>query len=90
VGLLVGFENFSTFTVRPMINIHDVIVHPACRGRGIGRMLMNALIAEATKRGCSRISLEVRHDNAPAQHLYASLGFDETNPGMYYWRKNLI
>ena len=27
-GLLVAFGNFSTFAARPMVNIHDVIVHP--------------------------------------------------------------
>ncbi|MDP4202597.1 MAG: GNAT family N-acetyltransferase, partial [Bacteroidota bacterium] len=31
VGMLVAFENFSTFTVRPMVNIHDLIVLPEFR-----------------------------------------------------------
>jgi ribosomal protein S18 acetylase RimI-like enzyme len=86
-GLLVAFENFSTFTARPMVNIHDVIVLPEYRGKGAGRMLMNGLISEATRRGASRVTLEVRNDNPAAQHLYRSLGFGETSPGMYYWRK---
>ncbi|MDR2809995.1 MAG: GNAT family N-acetyltransferase [Tannerellaceae bacterium] len=89
VGMLVAFENFSTFTARPMVNIHDVIVHPEYRGKGIGRLLMNGIIGEATRRGASRITLEVRQDNLVAQGLYQSLGFEETSPSMYYWRKNL-
>ncbi|MDR2389474.1 MAG: GNAT family N-acetyltransferase [Tannerellaceae bacterium] len=89
VGLLVAFENFSTFSVRPMINIHDVIVRPEYRGRGVGRLLMNGMIQEARRRGAARITLEVRKDNLAAQHLYQSLGFEETSPGMYYWRKSL-
>lgn len=88
-GLLVAFENFSTFTARPMVNIHDVIVRPEYRGRGIGRLLMKGIIDEAARRGAARVTLEVRKDNLAAQHLYRSLGFEETSPGMYYWRKSL-
>jgi ribosomal protein S18 acetylase RimI-like enzyme len=88
-GLLTAFENFSTFTAKPMVNIHDVIVLKEYRGIGIGRQLMNAVIAEAKNRKCSRITLEVRKDNITAQSLYKSMGFDETNPEMFYWRKNL-
>jgi ribosomal protein S18 acetylase RimI-like enzyme len=90
VGLLVGFENFSTFTVKNMINIHDVYVRPAYRGKSIGRKLMEGIIEEAQKRRCSRITLEVRSDNTPAQHLYNSLGFEETVPPMLYWRKYIF
>lgn len=88
-GLLVAFENFSTFTVRPMINIHDVIVLPEDRGKGIGRALLRRIIEIAGERGCSRITLEVRKDNLPARQLYKSIGFAEPWPGMYYWRKEL-
>jgi GNAT superfamily N-acetyltransferase len=86
-GLLTAFENFSTFTARPMINIHDVIVCSEYRGRGVGRLLLDGLIREAALRKASRLSLEVRRDNLVAQGLYKDLGFGETSPGMYYWRR---
>jgi GNAT superfamily N-acetyltransferase len=89
VGLLTAFENFSTFTAKPMINVHDVFVLKEYRGKSIGRKLMNAIIDEARERKCIRVTLEVRKDNVKAQNLYQSLGFDETEPGMFYWRKNL-
>ena len=88
-GMITAFENISTFTARPMINIHDVIVLKAYRRQGIGRSLMNALVEEAVKRNCSRITLEVRKDNLPAQNLYQDMGFYEPAPGMYFWRKYL-
>jgi GNAT superfamily N-acetyltransferase len=88
-GLLTAFENFSTFTAKPMVNIHDIIVLKEYRGKGVGRQLMNAVIVEAENRRCSRITLEVRKDNAIAQSLYKSMGFDETDPRMLYWRRNL-
>ncbi len=89
-GLLVAFENFSTFTVKPMINIHDLIVSPEYRHKGIGRALLEALKDRAIEQNCSRITLEVRVDNTKAQQLYNSLGFTETDPPMLYWRKNLL
>jgi ribosomal protein S18 acetylase RimI-like enzyme len=88
-GLLIAFENFSTFSASPMINIHDLIVRKEYRRQGIGRQLMNAVVDEARKRNCSRITLEVRKDNLLAQKLYQSLGFDATKPEMFYWRKYL-
>jgi ribosomal protein S18 acetylase RimI-like enzyme len=88
-GLLVAFENFSTFTVRPMINIHDLIVRKEYRGQSVGRKLMDAVIGEAGRRQCSRITLEVRNDNLSAQKLYRSLGFEEAEPVHFYWRKYL-
>jgi ribosomal protein S18 acetylase RimI-like enzyme len=88
-GLLVAFENFSTFTVRPMMNIHDVFVLESHRGKGVGRRLMQAAVEEAARRNCSRVTLEVRQDNVAAQRLYKSMGFGETDPPMYYWRMNL-
>jgi ribosomal protein S18 acetylase RimI-like enzyme len=88
-GLLVAFENFSTFTASPMVNIHDVIVLPQYRGRGVGRLLLEAVIAEAANRNASRLTLEVRQDNLVAQTLYQTLGFEAPVPGMYYWRKYL-
>jgi ribosomal protein S18 acetylase RimI-like enzyme len=90
VGLLTAFENFSTFTAKPMINIHDVFVLEEYRGKGYGRKLMNAIINEAEKRKCSRVTLEVRKDNRKAQNMYQSLGFEEAEQGMFYWRKYLI
>jgi GNAT superfamily N-acetyltransferase len=87
IGLLTAFENFSTFTARPMINIHDLIVSKEYRGLGAGRKLMMAIIAEAERRNCSRLTLEVRKDNFTAQALYDSLGFAEAEQGMYYRRK---
>jgi GNAT superfamily N-acetyltransferase len=88
-GLLIAFENIATFAAKPMINIHDIVVLEEYRGRGIGRRLMMAVIGEAKKRGCWRITLEVREDNTKAQNLYKSLEFKETEPKMLYWRKEL-
>jgi len=88
-GMIVAFENFSTFSVRPMINIHDVIVLKEFRRHGIGRALMNKIISLAQERGCSRLTLEVREDNPAAQKLYLDCGFNFPEDRMYFWRKYL-
>ena len=46
-------------------------------GRRIGAMLLDALLAEAARRGCTDVFLEVRVDNERAQRLYRSRGFAE-------------
>lgn len=88
-GLLVGFENFSTFTAKSMINIHDVFVFKEFRGQGVGRKMIEKILSIARQRSCSRLTLEVRHDNAVAQELYKSEGFADTEPPMFFWRKYL-
>ena len=40
VGLLISFEGFSTFACRPLLNIHDIVVVPECRGQGISTMML--------------------------------------------------
>jgi [ribosomal protein S18]-alanine N-acetyltransferase len=44
-------------------------------GQRIGAMLLDALVAEAVRDGCTEVFLEVRVDNERAQRLYRSRGF---------------
>jgi [ribosomal protein S18]-alanine N-acetyltransferase len=44
-------------------------------GEGIGGALLDGLLAEAARRGCTEIFLEVRVDNDRAQRLYRRRGF---------------
>ncbi|HEV3292496.1 MAG TPA: ribosomal protein S18-alanine N-acetyltransferase [Streptosporangiaceae bacterium] len=44
-------------------------------GNGIGTALLTGLLAEARRRGCGEVYLEVREDNERAQRLYRQLGF---------------
>jgi [ribosomal protein S18]-alanine N-acetyltransferase len=45
------------------------------RRRGVGRYLLDGLVAWADDRGASAVVLEVRAGNAAAQALYAAAGF---------------
>jgi ribosomal protein S18 acetylase RimI-like enzyme len=89
IGLINSFMNFATFTVKPFINIHDVIVTGDWRNKGIGRKMIEAVIQKATEAGCSKVTLEVREDNENAKYLYNTLGFYDAEPRQYYWQKYL-
>jgi len=87
VGLTNCFVNFATFTVRPFINVHDVIVTTAWRNKGIGKKMLQKVIEKADELGCSKVTLEVRSDNHNARFLYNSLGFHDSEPALFYWSK---
>jgi ribosomal protein S18 acetylase RimI-like enzyme len=51
---------------------------------------MKKCVAIATERKYCKVTLEVRSDNLPAQMLYKSMGFKDSNPSMYFWTKELF
>ena len=75
VGIAVSFFAFSTFQASPLVNIHDLAVVPAWRGKGIGRALLSAVETYARERGCCKLTLEVQDDNVRARSVYQSCGF---------------
>lgn len=69
------------------IKINDFYIDPAYRGRGLGHVLLNHLVAHARTHGCTQMRLETRHEMAAAVHLYESSGWvlactrsDRVNP----------
>jgi ribosomal protein S18 acetylase RimI-like enzyme len=77
VGIAVCFFGLSTFKARPLLNIHDLAVVPAYRGKGLGRALLRAVEEHARRKGCCKLTLEVQDDNTRARGLYQSFGFDD-------------
>jgi GNAT superfamily N-acetyltransferase len=94
VGLANCFTGFSTFAARPLVNVHDVVVLPGLRGRGIGKALFAAIDSEAKRRGACKVTLEVLTGNEPAKALYASFGYsafalDPARGIAQFWEKAL-
>lgn len=56
--------------------VQNIAVRRDAQRRGIGRLLLEALLAEAARQGVRSTLLEVAADNAPAQRLYATYGFE--------------
>ncbi len=88
IGLANCFLGVSSFKAKRLINIHDLVVIPEYRGRGIGRVLLESVEQKAEQMGCCKITLEVRDDNR-AQSLYKRFGFAPNEPEMYFWSKEL-
>ena len=59
--------------------ITTLAVLKEAQGKHIATELMNMLVEECTKKGCSVISLEVRKSNDKAIHLYKKFEFVEMN-----------
>jgi len=81
VGAAVCFLGFSTFQARPLLNIHDLAVLPAWRGKGIGHQLLQAVESAARERNCCKLTLEVLEQNTAARRLYAAIGFTDYELG---------
>jgi ribosomal protein S18 acetylase RimI-like enzyme len=67
--------------------VSDLYVRPAFRGRGIGRVLMQAVIAEWRLREGHSVMLETGYSNVAARGLYESLGFRDA--GKYFQQRPL-
>lgn len=76
VGLINCIEGYSTFKAKPLLNVHDIAVHPEHRARGVGQALLAAAEAEARARGCCKLTLEVLSGNARAMRSYLRFGFE--------------
>jgi len=56
--------------------VQNIAVRRDRQGSGLGRRLLDELLAEAVRRGARQVLLEVRADNDTAQRLYARRGFE--------------
>jgi ribosomal-protein-alanine N-acetyltransferase len=56
--------------------VQNIAVRRDAQQRGLGRALLEALLAEAARRGTRKTLLEVAVDNQPAQKLYATYDFE--------------
>lgn len=77
VGLATCFLGFSTFAARPLLNIHDLVVLPGHRGRGVGQSLLAAIERKAIALGCCKLTLEVTEQNHAARRVYERAGFHQ-------------
>jgi GNAT superfamily N-acetyltransferase len=75
VGIATCFVGFSTFSARPLVNVHDLYVAGERQGQGIGRRLLEAVEARARELGCAKLTLEVQERNHRALALYERFGF---------------
>lgn len=76
--------------------LRRLYVRPAFRGFGLGRLMVEALMQRARELGYGAMFLDTLSDMEAARDLYASLGFEPTEPyyfnplrGAHYFRVDL-
>lgn len=94
VGLVNCFEAFSTFSCKPLINIHDLVVLKHFRGSGISQRLLEKVEEIAISKGCCKLTLEVLSNNEAAKSSYTKFGFtdyklDPAIGGALFWQKQI-
>ncbi len=93
-GLVNCVKGFSTFSAKPLVNIHDVVVLPLFRGQGISQLMLAEVESIARDHDCCKLTLEVLEGNHIAKNAYQKLGFAgyELDPDMgqaVFWQKSL-
>lgn len=70
----------------PEAEVLNLCIHPAFRGHGLGRTLLQDILTFARGAGAEEIFLEVRESNRPARRLYEGEGFHEVGWREGYYR----
>jgi len=60
-----------------VLEIGGLAVAPTTAGRGVGRLLVDAIVVEAGRRGARKVTLRVLGHNLRARRLYTRCGFVE-------------
>ncbi|MEY9888367.1 ribosomal-protein-alanine N-acetyltransferase [Catenulispora sp. MAP12-49] len=66
--------------------VQNIAVARAHQGRGLGTVLLEALLEEALRRKCVDVWLEVRTDNDSAKRLYTRHGFESVGIRRGYYQ----
>jgi ribosomal protein S18 acetylase RimI-like enzyme len=83
-GQILGYayaaiEGYDYMSLRgPAGLLHDIVVDPAHRRRGVGRRLLEATLEHLQSSGAPRVVLSTAERNEAAQELFAKLGFRRT------------
>jgi GNAT superfamily N-acetyltransferase len=77
VGFAIHHYHCSSWVAGDDLYLEDLFVSPDARGHGVGRALIDDLIAIGRQNGWHRLYWNTGRDNAAARHLYDSLATDD-------------
>jgi ribosomal-protein-alanine N-acetyltransferase len=83
---VVGYAGFWMMTDEA--HVSTIAAHPDWRRRGVGELLLLALIEAASELGARIVTLEVRVSNQLAQDLYRKYGFEIVGERKNYYSDN--
>jgi ribosomal-protein-alanine N-acetyltransferase len=81
---LVGYAGLAVWS--PEAWVQNLGVRRDRQRQGVGRALLEWLLAEAQRQRVERVLLEVAADNTPAQRLYATHGFEAVGRRRGYYQ----
>ncbi len=73
----------------PEWELENIVVAPAARRKGLGKRLLEALIAAADEAESSSMVLEVRESNTAARTFYEKAGFEQIGRRRSYYTSPL-
>lgn len=79
-GTLLGFASYGTFRAWPAYKYsveHSIYIHAQHRGKGLGKILLNAIIEEAKRRQVHTLIGGIDATNASSIALHTRAGFIE-------------
>lgn len=85
-GKLVGYSGF--WLIGDEAHITTLAVHPDCRRKRIGEVLLINNILTSREAGAKWLTLEVRVSNEKAQNLYFKFGFKNLGIRRHYYQDN--
>jgi len=62
---------------RPFGFMEDVFVNEDCRGKGVGKRLVNEVIKKAKENNCYKLVCTSRYEKEKVHMLYEKLGFSD-------------
>lgn len=77
IGMAMYFNNYSTWRSKPGVYLEDLFVRPEYRGRGYGKMLLQALAREVLRIDGGRLEWSCLRWNEPSLKFYRSIGAKE-------------
>ncbi len=83
---IVGYSGF--WKMVDETHISTIAVSPECRARGIGELLLLAMIDASQQVGAKLVTLEVRKSNGSAQALYRKYRFEIVGERKHYYSDN--
>jgi len=89
-GQLVGLVHYlfhrSTISIAPNCYLQDLFTQESVRGKGVGRMLINAVYEQSKLAGLTRVYWQTHESNSPAMKLYDKVA---EHSGFVVYRKNI-
>ncbi|WP_326601559.1 GNAT family N-acetyltransferase [Streptomyces sp. NBC_01800] len=79
---LVGYGELWFDAEEDEVELARIIVAPEARGKGLGRVLVRGLLAQAHESGCADVFMRVHPGNEKALRCYLGAGFRPVAPGL--------